>query len=53
MPAVQYGLLPMINWLLANFEVFGLRGQNWMLAFAGALALYIAVLAIARWVQAR
>jgi hypothetical protein len=37
----------MLNWLLADYQLFGLTGQNWMLVFGGGLLLYIAVLAIA------
>jgi hypothetical protein len=43
----------MIDWLLTNFEFFGLNGQNWMLAFAGAFAVYIAVLVITRQIPTR
>ena len=43
----------MIDWLLANFEFFGLNGQNWMLAFAGAFAVYIAVLVVTRQIPTR
>lgn len=38
----------MLNWLLEDFDVFGLPGQNWMLIFAGSLIIYIAGLAMAR-----
>ena len=38
----------MLNWLTANFELFGLPGQNWMFIVAGGLLLYIAMLAISR-----
>jgi hypothetical protein len=37
-----------MNWLVGNFEVFGLPGQNWMLVVAGVVAAYVAMLAIAR-----
>ncbi len=37
-----------MNWLVANFDLFGLPGQNWMLVVAGAIAVYVALLAVAR-----
>jgi len=39
-----------LDWLIGNYEFFGLTGQRWIPVFAGALLLYIAVLIIAqRW----
>lgn len=38
----------MVNWLIGNYDLFGLRGQNWMLLTGGGLLLYIAMLAIGR-----
>lgn len=43
----------MLNWLIGNCEFFGYTGQNWMVALAGALLLYIAVLVIGRRRQTR
>jgi hypothetical protein len=37
-----------INWLIGNFKLFGVDIQNWMLAAAGGLLLYIVILMIAR-----
>jgi hypothetical protein len=37
-----------LNWLVGNFDLFGLTGQNWMLVVGGGLLLYIAVLVIAQ-----
>lgn len=37
----------MMNWLVGNFQIFGLEFENWMLLIGGGLALYFAVLAIA------
>lgn len=34
----------MVNWLLRDFDLFGLPVQNWMFVFAGGLALYMVVL---------
>jgi len=32
----------LLNWLVADFDIFGLNGQNWMLVlFGGALAICI------------
>ncbi len=38
----------MLDWLTANCEVFGLTGQNWMLVVGSGLALYIAIMVVAR-----
>jgi hypothetical protein len=38
----------MLNWLVENFDLLGLSGQNWMWLIGGAVALYAAMLAIAR-----
>jgi hypothetical protein len=38
----------MLNWLVGNCSIFGLRAQNWMLLIAAMFALYIAWLAFAR-----
>jgi hypothetical protein len=35
-----------MGWLLGDWQLWGLYGQNWMLAFGGLLLLYIAFLAI-------
>jgi len=37
-----------LDWLIGNYEFFGLTGQRWIPVFAGALLIYIAVLIIAR-----
>jgi hypothetical protein len=37
----------MMNWLVGDFQVFGLVVQNWMLLIGGGFVLYIAVLVIA------
>ena len=37
-----------LNWFIHDWELFGLHGQNWMLAFGGGLVLYIAMLIGAR-----
>jgi hypothetical protein len=42
------GPRPMLNWLVENFDLLGLSGQNWMWLIGGAVALYAAMLAIAR-----
>ena len=39
----------MMNWLVANCEMFGLAGQNWMLVVAGALVAYVVVLLLLSW----
>lgn len=33
-----------MDWLVRDWNFFGLHGQIWMLLFAAGLALYIAVL---------
>ncbi|HEU4661656.1 MAG TPA: hypothetical protein VFS63_13450 [Pseudolabrys sp.] len=33
-------------WLTADFEIFGLSGQNWMLAFSGGVTAIFLVLAV-------
>ncbi len=38
----------MMDWLVANNDLFGLPGQNWMLLAGGALLAYLAVSLIAR-----
>jgi len=38
----------MMNWLVANCDLFGLPFQNWMLLVGGGLLLYLAVLAVVR-----
>ena len=38
----------MLDWFIGDWQMFGLYGQNWMLAFGGGLLLYIAVLLIGR-----
>jgi hypothetical protein len=43
----------MLHWLVGNCELFGLTGQNWMLVVAGALALYVVMLMLARPRRAR
>ena len=35
----------MLDWLVTSCDLFGLPCQNWMLAVAGGLALYLAALA--------
>jgi len=40
--------LAVLDWLIGNYEFFGLTGQRWIPVFAGALLLYIAVLIIAQ-----
>jgi hypothetical protein len=40
--------MPAMDWLVANFEFFGLPGQNWMLVVAAVVAVYVALLAIGR-----
>jgi len=42
-----------LDWLIENFWLFGLVGQNWMLVAGGGLLLYISVLAYARRRQTR
>jgi uncharacterized membrane protein YdcZ (DUF606 family) len=42
-----------MDWLVDNFGLFGLPGQNWMWLTGAALALYLATLALARARQAR
>jgi hypothetical protein len=37
----------MMDWLVGNSQIFGLRVENWMLLIGGGLALYFAVLSIA------
>jgi succinyl-CoA synthetase beta subunit len=37
-----------MDWLIRDWQFFGLHGQVWMLVFAAGLALYIAVLILAR-----
>lgn len=37
-----------MQWLVADWYLLGLNGQNWMLVVGGALALYVAGLVIAR-----
>jgi hypothetical protein len=37
---------PMLDWLIGSCDVFGLPCQNWMLALAGALIIYLAALAV-------
>ena len=37
-----------MNWLVGNFDLFGLSGQNWMLVVAGMVAIYIVTLLIGR-----
>jgi hypothetical protein len=37
-----------MNWLVENFYLFGLPGQNWMLVVAAVVAIYAALLAIGR-----
>ncbi len=37
-----------MNWLVDNFDLFGLPVQNWMLVVGGVIALYFAMLAIGR-----
>ncbi len=36
----------MLDWLIGSCDVFGLPCQNWMLALAGALIIYLAALAV-------
>jgi len=38
----------MLQWLVDDWHLFGLSGQNWLLVIGGGLALYIAGLVIAR-----
>jgi hypothetical protein len=38
----------MLYWLVGNCELFGYPVQNWMLVAAGALALYVLMLAVTR-----
>lgn len=40
-----------MDWLIGNYELFGIIGQNWMLVVGGGLLLYIATLVIARYFQ--
>ena len=37
----------MLQWLVDDWHLFGLSGQNWLLVIGGGLALYIAGLVIA------
>jgi hypothetical protein len=37
----------MLQWLVEDWHLFGLSGQNWLLVIGGGLALYIAGLVIA------
>jgi small neutral amino acid transporter SnatA (MarC family) len=41
-----------MDWLVDNFELFGVTIENWMLVIGGGLLLYIAMLMIARRRQA-
>ena len=36
----------MLDWLVANVDLFGLPAQNWMLVIAGVVAAYAVVLLI-------
>jgi hypothetical protein len=38
----------MLHWLVGNCHLFGFTAQNWMLVVAGALALYVLTLLLAR-----
>jgi hypothetical protein len=38
----------MLDWLVGNFEVFGVAVQNWMVLLALALVAYAAALAFSR-----
>ena len=38
----------MLDWLVGNYELLGVTGQNWMLLIAGGLLLYIVMLFILR-----
>jgi hypothetical protein len=38
----------MLDWLVGNFEIFGVAAQNWMALMALALGAYAALLAIGR-----
>ncbi len=35
-----------LDWLTADFQVFGLAGQNWMLALTGGAAAIFLILAL-------
>jgi hypothetical protein len=37
-----------MQWLVADWHLLGLTGQNWILVVGGALTLYIAGLVIAQ-----
>lgn len=43
----------MKSWLVAQCDLFGLSGQNWMLLVAGGMLVYIAILIVARQIQPR
>jgi hypothetical protein len=43
----------MLDWFIGDWQMFGLYGQNWMLAFGGGLLFYIAVLILGRRRQSR
>ena len=37
----------MLDWLIADWTLFGVAGQNWMLVFGGGLLLYVVILTVA------
>lgn len=37
----------MLDWLIADWKLFGLTGQNWMLVIGGGLLLYVVIVAVA------
>jgi hypothetical protein len=43
----------MLDWLVGNFNLFGLSGQNWMWLSGVGLALYIVTLVIAHRFETR
>ena len=38
-----------LNWLVADFQVFGLRIQNWMLFVCLFVGIYLCVHLVLRW----
>jgi len=43
----------MKSWLVAQCQLFGLPGQNWMLLVAAGLLVYIAILIATRQIRPR
>lgn len=38
----------MLNWLMSDWQLFGLSAQNWMWVLPGAVVLYLALLTLVR-----